>query len=127
MIRVWRPACSAQPAPDNLEGHPFHPRNNINPIAISSIVDHQVLPLDPRVQAFQEAYLRKVVDTVHDLANVLYEVANESSGQDAESVQFPGMPPLPGPVGDSTRWQYQVIEFVRVMNGRWATTAIPSA
>jgi hypothetical protein len=87
MIRVWRPACSAQPAPDNLEGHPFHPRNNINPIAISSIVDHQVLPLDPRVQAFQEAYLRKVVDTVHDLANVLYEVANESSGQDAESVR----------------------------------------
>jgi hypothetical protein len=54
-----------------------------------------------------------VVDTVHDLPNVLYEVANESSGQDAESVQFPGMPPLPGPIGDSTRWQYWVIEFVR--------------
>ena len=101
------------PPPDNLQGHPFHAGNNINQIAISSIVDYQVLPLDPRVQAIQEAYLRQVVDTVHDLPNVLYEVANESSGQDAESVQFPGLPPLPGPIGDSTRWQYQVIEFVR--------------
>jgi len=101
------------PAPDNVEGHPFHAGNNINRIAINSIVDYQVLPLDPRVQAIQEAYLRKVVDTVHELPNVLYEVANESSGQDAESVQFPGMPPLPGPIGDSTRWQYWVIEFVR--------------
>ena len=68
------------PPPDNVEGHPFHAANNINGIGISSIVDYQVLPLDPRVQALQEAYIRKVVDTVHDLPNVLYEVANESSG-----------------------------------------------
>ena len=68
------------PAPDNVEGHPFHAANNINGIGITSIVDYQVLPLDPRVQALQEAYIRKVVDTVHDLPNVLYEVANESSG-----------------------------------------------
>ena len=39
-----------------------------------------MLPLDPRIQALQEAYIRKVVDTVQDLPNVLYEVANESSG-----------------------------------------------
>jgi hypothetical protein len=101
------------PAPDHIEGHPFHAGNNINRIAISSIVGYQVLPMAPRIQAIQEAYLRKVVDTVHDLPNVLYEVANESSGQDAEAVQFPGMPPLPGPIGDSTRWQHWVIEFVR--------------
>ena len=68
------------PAPDNVEGHPFHAANNVNGIGITSIVDYQVLPLDPRVQALQEAYIRKVVDTVHDLPNVLYEVANESSG-----------------------------------------------
>jgi hypothetical protein len=101
------------PAPDNIEGHPFGAGNNINQIAIGSIVDYQVLPLDRRVQAFQEAYLRKVVDTVHDLPNVLYEVVNESSGQDAESVQLPGGSSMPGPIGDSTRWQYWVIEFVR--------------
>ena len=33
------------------------------------------------VQALQEAYIRKVVDAVQDLPNVLYEVANESSGR----------------------------------------------
>ena len=42
-------------APDNVEGHPFHAANNINDIGIASINDYQVLPLDPRVQAMQEA------------------------------------------------------------------------
>jgi len=82
-------------------------------IGIGSIVDYQVLPLDPRVQALQEAYLRKVVDTVHDLPNVLYEVANESSGDTADAVQLPDGSAIPTPVGDSTAWQYWVIDFVR--------------
>jgi hypothetical protein len=68
------------PPPDNVAGHPFHAANNVNQIGIASIVDYQVLPLDARVQAFQEAYIQKVIGTVHDLPNVLYEVANESSG-----------------------------------------------
>ena len=67
--------------PDNIEGHPFHAANNVNDIAITSIVDYQVLPLDARVEAVEQTYIRKVIDTVHDLPNVLYEVANESSGQ----------------------------------------------
>jgi hypothetical protein len=67
-------------APDNVEGHPFHAANNVNGVGIDSINDYQVLPLDARVQALQEAYIRKVIDTVQDLPNVLYEVANESSG-----------------------------------------------
>ncbi len=73
-------ALHLSPAPDNIAGHPFYAANNVNGIGITSIVDYQVLPLDPHVQALQEAYIRKVVDTVHDLPNVLYEVANESSG-----------------------------------------------
>src|SRR5215216_5745561 len=60
-------AIHLSPAPDNVEGHPFHAANNVNGVAITSIVDYQVLPLDPRVRALQEAYVRKVVDTVHDL------------------------------------------------------------
>lgn len=36
------------PAPDNVQGHPFHAANNINQIAITSIADYQVIPLDPR-------------------------------------------------------------------------------
>jgi hypothetical protein len=106
-------ALHLSPPPDNLEGHPFHAANNVNQIGIGSIVDYQVLPLDPRVRALQEAYVRKVVDTVHDLPNVLYEVANESSGADADSVQLPDGSSIPTRIGDSTSWQYWVIGLVR--------------
>ena len=73
-------ALHLSPPPDHIEGHPFHAGNNVNGISATSINDLQVLPLDPRVEAIQEAYIRKVVDTLHDLPNVLWEVANESSG-----------------------------------------------
>jgi hypothetical protein len=99
--------------PDNVEGHPFHVRNNVNDVAISSIIDYQVLPLDPQIRALQETYIRKVVDTVHDLPNVLYEVANESSGMDAESVQMPDGTAIDTPIGDTTQWQYWVIDTVK--------------
>jgi hypothetical protein len=104
------------PAPDNVAGHPFHAANNVNGIGITSIDDYQVLPLDPRIQALQEAYIRKVVDTVHDLPNVLYEVANESSGGGtldpafAESLGLSASDLAPG---DSTAWQYWVIDVVK--------------
>lgn len=99
--------------PDNVEGHPFHAANNVNGIGITSIVDYQVLPLDPRIQELQEAYLRKVVDTIQDLPNVLYEVVNESSGDTADSVKLPDGSSLATPIGDSTTWQYWVIDFVK--------------
>jgi uncharacterized protein DUF6298 len=103
------------PAPDHVEGHPFHAANNVNGVGIGSILDHQVLPLDPRVQALQEAYVRKVVDTLHDLPNMLWEVANESSGGGkvdpafAELLGHAGIPEW----GDSTAWQYWVIDLVK--------------
>jgi hypothetical protein len=106
-------ALHLSPAPDNVEGHPFHAANNVNGIGITSIVDYQVLPLEPRIQALQEAYMRKVVDTVHDLPNVLYEVANESSGDTADSLTFPDGTTFPTRIGDSTQWQYWVIDFVK--------------
>src|SRR5436305_192971 len=105
------------PPPDNVLGHPFHSDNNINHITIGSIVDYQVLPINPRIQAQQVAYIQKVIDTVHDLPNVLYEVANESAGGGAvdrsmaEALALgPGAPP---DWGDSTQWQYWVIEFLK--------------
>ncbi|HUR01225.1 MAG TPA: hypothetical protein VM347_01680 [Nonomuraea sp.] len=108
-------ALHLSPAPDNVEGHPFYAANNINGIGIRSILDYQVLPLDPGVGALQEAYIRKVVDTVQDLPNVLYEVANESSGGGP-------VPPIMAAMlgltdgsewGDSTAWQYGVITVVK--------------
>ena len=72
----------------HVEGHPFHASNNVNGVSIGSILDYQVLPLDPRVQELQERYIRKVIDTVHDLPNVLWEVANESSGGGKVDLEF---------------------------------------
>jgi hypothetical protein len=103
------------PAPDHVEGHPFHAANNLNGVGIGSIVDYQVLPLDPRVQQLQEAYVRKVVDTLHDLPNLLWEVANESSGggkADPAFAEMLGLAEVPE-WGDSTAWQYWVIDTVK--------------
>jgi len=108
-------ALHLSPPPDHIEGHPFHALNNLNGISAISIDDLQVLPLDPRVEALQAAYVRKVVDTLHDLPNVLWEVANESSGDgsvDQEFADFLGMAEPPT-WGDSTQWQYWVIDTVK--------------
>jgi hypothetical protein len=108
-------ALHLSPPPDHIEGHPFHALNNVNGIGATSIDDLQVLPLAPRVKAIQEAYVTKVVDTLNDLPNVLWEVANESSGDGAvtqEFAQYLGMNEPPS-WGDSTAWQYWVIDIVK--------------
>ena len=108
-------ALHLSPPPDHVEGHPFHAGNNVNGVAATSINDLQVLPLDPGVRALQEAYVRKVVDTLHDLPNVLWEVANESTGDGSvtgEFADFLGMADVPV-WGDSTGWQYWIIDLVK--------------
>ncbi len=98
-----------------LKAIPSLRANNINDVAIKSIVDYQVLPLDPRVQELQEKYIHKVIDTLHDLPNVLWEVANESSGGgtvDENFAQMMGFSEVPD-WGDSTEWQYWVIDVVK--------------
>jgi len=54
--------------------HPFHPENNSNGIDAGGKVHSRS---NPAVNAIQAAYIRKVVDTLNDLDNVLYEVINE--------------------------------------------------
>ena len=64
------------------QGHPFHASNNIN--SINGDPDNNGVGIEthilkiPAVTKLQEAYARKVVDTVNDLNNVLYEISNES-------------------------------------------------
>lgn len=108
-------ALHLSPAPYHVEGHPFHADNNVNAITISSILDYQVLPLDARIQEVQARYVQKVVDTLHDLPNVLWEVANESSGGGPVDPAFAEMLGLTGSPewGDSTDWQYWVIDTVK--------------
>ena len=66
-------------------GHPFNADNNINGIDAGVKGDankgkpHSLA--NARVNEIQAAYIRKVVDTVNDLDNVLYEVINEGGDQ----------------------------------------------
>ena len=82
-------ALHLSPAPDNIEGHPFHAANNGNGIAATSIDDLQVLPLDPRMESIEAAYIKKVVDSLHDLPNVIWEVANDHRATAASTRSSP--------------------------------------
>ena len=69
--------------------HPFHPDNNASDIDGGEKV-HSLS--SPAVNELQAAYIRKVVDTVNDFDNVLYEVINE---------------------GGEQKWDWWVVETVR--------------
>ena len=79
------------------DGHPFNVHNNVNGINGDPDGDGRGLETHtlqiPEITALQETYVRQVIDTVNDLDNVLYEIANES--------------------GDySTEWQYHIIRYI---------------
>jgi Family of unknown function (DUF6298) len=76
-------------------GHPLNPNNNVNGLdGGGGKVVHTLA--NPSVTACQETYVRKVIDTVNDLDNVLYEISNEDTGSPADSA-----------------WQYHMISFVK--------------
>jgi hypothetical protein len=77
------------------QGHPFHPKNNVNGVDGGTGTATHTLS-NPGITALQEAYIRKVIDTVNDLDNVLYEISNEDSG---------------GPANNA--WQTHMIQFIK--------------
>ena len=74
-----------QDQPWHWNSHPFHPSNNVNGIDGDQNGDGRGLELhtlvQPAVTELQAAYVRRVVELLADLDNVLYEVANESHPQ----------------------------------------------
>ena len=72
-----------------FDGCPFRLSNNINGVNGDADGDgdgeetHSLL--DAKVNAYQYMYVKKVIDVVNDLDNVLYEISNESpyAGSDA--------------------------------------------
>lgn len=66
---------------DFFYGHPYNPANNINGINGDPNGDGEgveVLTLQiPAITRLQEAYVRRILDTLSDLDNVFYEVGNE--------------------------------------------------
>jgi hypothetical protein len=79
-------------------GHPFHRENNLNGIDGDLNGDDEgkethTLQL-AAITALQERYVRKVVDTLNHLDNVLWEISNESDSRSKE-------------------WQYHMIRFIK--------------
>ncbi len=78
-------------------GFPYGAGNNVNGISVgagaTACTDAQTLAI-PAITAVEETYVKKVIDTVNDLDNVLYEIANE-------------------PTGGATTWQYHMIDLVK--------------
>ena len=78
--------------------HPFNAVNNVNGVDGDANRDGEGSEVHtlavPAVTRLQEAYVQKVVETLNDLDNVLYEVTNES------------------PVA-TRQWQYHIVEFIK--------------
>jgi hypothetical protein len=80
---------------DPWKGHPFNPLNNVNGFDGGGRTRVHTRS-NPALTAHQEAYLRKVIDSVNDLDNVMYEITNEDTG---------------GPA--NTEWQIHLINFIK--------------
>ena len=95
----WSVAAKGdEPLNNPWKGHPFNAANNIN--SIDGDTDHDGNGLEVQtlgngdVTALQDAYVRKVIDAVGDLDNVLYEIDNEGDPS-------------------SKTWQYHMIQVIR--------------
>ena len=81
-------------------GHPMNDRNNINGIDGDINGDGQGWEThtlqNSTITAYQEAYVRKVIDTVNDLDNVLYEISNEDTA-----------------TSGSLAWQSYIIDYIK--------------
>jgi Family of unknown function (DUF6298) len=101
LFEGWGPQF--QPPPWRASSHPFHRGNNVNGVSPDRNRDGKLLEIytlrSPSARRFQEAYVRKVIDTVRSFDNVLYEIANENG-----SFSIP--------------WQYHMIRFVKRYQAR---------
>ena len=97
-----------------FDGHPFNRLNNVNgvdgdpetppiPAELNPDGDRTTFPgcetlaihtlADPKILAYEKAYVKKVVETLNDLDNVLYEICNEALRR-------------------SKYWQYEMIRYI---------------
>jgi len=83
--------------------HPFHKDNNVTGINGDPNGDgwgNEIHTLQvPAVLVVQKAYVRKVIETVNDLDNVLYEICNEGLRHTRE-------------------WQYEMVRFVKSVEAK---------
>ena len=84
--------------PHAWKAHPFNASNNVNGINGDEDGDGVGTEVHrspaSQVLSAQEAYVGRVLDTLHDMDNVLYEVVNEA-------------------IPESVSWQYHLIRFIQ--------------
>jgi hypothetical protein len=97
---TWTADNPVEPGPNPWHGHPFCAENNVNGIdgsAPGGEGDEWVHTLrDPDVLRLLETYVERVVETIGDLDNVMYEVGNEFDG-----------------THENSAWQYHMISRIR--------------
>ncbi len=87
------------PTSDAWSSHPFHYANNINGVDGDTNHDGKadVYALEaPLVWAHQQAYVRKVIETVNEFDHILYEIINEVENSER-----------------GFQWQVKMVDFVR--------------
>lgn len=78
--------------------HTWHPDNNVNPklsSAFSTKDSSSFFTSDPDASNIQKAFVNKIIDTLNDVDNLIWEIGNEA--------RFP----------ESVDWQYEIINHVR--------------
>ena len=83
---------------NSFDVDPFNPVNNINNIDIDLNKDSVALEIHqlvvPEITSIQKEYVKKVIKTVNEFDNVIYEIGNEINVS-------------------STDWQYEMIRFIK--------------
>jgi hypothetical protein len=103
LFQGWSLQKTSVDAGDPWPMHPFNAANNVNgvdaPYTAMDDDEHASLHSLQNVGALarQEQYVRKVIETVNDLDNVLYEIINE---------------------GGATTWQYHMIELIHTIEAQ---------
>lgn len=82
MFEGWGIKYATKPENDPWTSYEFNPANNINGITDNPVLDNgkawDVFSLNcPQLLYWQKEYVKKIIDTVNDLDNVLYEICNE--------------------------------------------------
>jgi hypothetical protein len=99
LFQGWSLNKTGSPNGNPFYAHPLNARNNIQQLGAAETNQDEDDPAlktlhgmgNLQVLRYQEAYVRKVIETVNDLDNVLYEIINE---------------------GGATAWQYHMIDFI---------------
>ncbi|MBU6399724.1 MAG: hypothetical protein KGS61_05350 [Verrucomicrobia bacterium] len=123
---------------DPWQGHPLNAANNVNGVEGGGSRGVHTLS-NPAVTALQEAYVRKVIDTVNDLDNVLYEITNEDTASPAEIAwqfymirfikRYEAAKPWQHPVGMTVPWPGGDDEVLLASSADWISprAALPTA